>query len=294
MRRPFAFILLLILASPACVFAYTTPKQIKETVTFIFSRNSREQAVPRGTGFFVGVRDERKRTTFYTYLVTAKHVALNAKNQLLDSLYIRMNAGDGSQFQEVPLVQGGKSCFFTHTDPSVDLIVIPVAVDTGKFQVKFLPDSMLATKKIFSSEEITEGDDVFFVGLFTPHAGAKKNYPMVRFGKVAMIPEEKVIFTDRGTELYLVEGETCAGQSGSPVFLYLNPARNLGKYMLGTRYYLAGILQGGFWDAGKFDFSGESRVDLTNSGISAVVPAYKLSEILFSDEMRAHRRELKG
>lgn len=40
--------------------------------------------------------------------------------------------------------------------------------------------------------EISEGDDVFFSGLFESHYGQLKNQPIIRFGKVALVTDEKI------------------------------------------------------------------------------------------------------
>jgi hypothetical protein len=40
--------------------------------------------------------------------------------------------------------------------------------------------------------EIQEGDEVFFCGLFESHYGQQKNQPIMRFGKVALMTDEKI------------------------------------------------------------------------------------------------------
>ncbi|MGE5308294.1 MAG: hypothetical protein ACM3OC_04355 [Deltaproteobacteria bacterium] len=274
-----------VLLFPRILTAYTTPKDLKDSVTFIFGKNEQQEFVAKGTGFFVCVKDEQNPEKFYTYFVTAKHVMLDPSGALTGSVYIRLNTLDGkSDFLEVPLISGSTSCFFTHSDPSVDILVIPIAVDMSKYKVKFIPDAMLTTPREFLEREITEGDDVFFIGLFTPHIGGKKNYPIIRFGTVALMPEEKVWLENRERDLYLIEAEACGGNSGSPVFFHL----------AGGRVFLAGVLMGGYWDSRTFDLvDSTKRVEMTNAGIAAVVPAYKLSEVLSSKELREHRQAVR-
>ncbi len=51
---------------------------------------------------------------------------------------------------------------------------------------------------------ITEGDDMFFVGLFTPFYGSKENLPICRFGHLAMLPDEAITVNgvrDRSTSI---------------------------------------------------------------------------------------------
>jgi hypothetical protein len=52
-----------------------------------------------------------------------------------------------------------------------------------------------------------------------PVIGTRRNYPVIRFGRVAMITEEKVKFGDYEADLYLVETGSYGGNSGSPAWL---------------------------------------------------------------------------
>ena len=69
-----------------------------------------------------------------------------------------------------------------------------------------------------------KSSDVFFIGLFTTYYGERKNVPMFRFGRVAMLPADRIPWQDRPetppelAELYLLETQTYGGNSGSPVF----------------------------------------------------------------------------
>ena len=58
--------------------------------------------------------------------------------------------------------------------------------------------------------KIAEGDDVIFAGLFTGHIGQKKNQLIIRFGKVSLISDEKILWHDINKQpiycdLYLLE-----------------------------------------------------------------------------------------
>lgn len=68
---------------------------------------------------------------------------------------------------------------------------------------------------------------------------------MVRFGRVALMTQEK-ISTDLGySELHVVECQTFPGNSGSPVFLVLGPLRKPGV-LGGFRILFFGIMHGFF------------------------------------------------
>ena len=181
-------------------------------------------------------------------------------------------------------------------DPTVDLAVIPCVPDEAVFDFKCLPQDMLTTKELFEKNHIREGDEVFFTGLFTGHVGAKKNYPIVRFGRVAMLTDEKIGWNNTLLDLYLIETQAFAGNSGSPVFFYLGPERESSAKATGqSQLLLAGVLMGTF-SSGQEVKIGQTKDALLlqeNMGIAAVVPAYKLKEILFSNELRNMRNSLK-
>ena len=73
------------------------------------------------------------------------------------------------------------------------------------------------------------GHEVFFVGLFSQHAGKLRNLPIVRFGNVSRPPLEPIAVRlsddpadETVTEIdgYLVEARSWGGHSGSPAFWY--------------------------------------------------------------------------
>lgn len=122
------------------------------------------------------------------------------------------------------------------------------------FDFKFILYSMIATKEIMNKNKIAEGDNVFFTGLFTSNKGQKRNQPIIRFGKVALISDEKVEWTEdpdkpaKFMDLYLLESLSFGGNSGSPVFFHLSPLRTPGQISItGPNIFLAGIMRGYYY-----------------------------------------------
>ena len=195
-----------------------------------------------------------------------------------------------------PLFQMGHiEQFFFHTDPTVDLAVIPILPNQNVIDFKMLPDDLIADAKKFKELKITEGSDVFFTGMFTPHLGQQKNYPVVRFGKVALVTDEKVNWNGTPMDLYLIETSSYGGNSGSPVFFYLGADRDPGSLYVGPpQLFLAGIMMGAFQNIAPIQAIGTSVIPISTSnlGIAAVVPANKLRELLDSDAMKAQRKAL--
>jgi len=270
------------------------PPEVKSVVVFIFVERE-GKLVPNGTAFLVGVKNPSEPTIFSVYLVTARHVLYKPDTtELLDKVYVRVNKKDGgSEVGTIPIkVTGDNKTVFVHSDPSVDIVAIPFLPDQKRFDFKFLPDELITTQKDYDSLKIREGSDVFFTGLFTPYPGSEKNYPVVRFGRVALFTDEKIEWQGKQMSLYLIEAGSYGGNSGAPVFFYLGSDRDPGSLIVGPPVLkLAGIMQGTFRDAQEIKVIETKPIaySTSNMGIAAIVPAYKLHELLFSEELKQQR-----
>lgn len=194
----------------------------------------------------------------------------------------------------VPLTGDGALSVYEH--PTVDLAVIPCLPDQSVIDFQFIPDEMMTTKAGFPELHISEGSDVFFSGLFAQFIGQNRNYPITRFGRVAMMPDEKIPWQDAEgrplemVDLYLLETQSFGGNSGSPVFFYLGSDRVPGSIVLGSPVIkLAGVIKGTFRDASPLVMANQNVIPLSlqNVGIAAVVPSYHLHEILFSEPVKS-------
>lgn len=286
----------LALIVPEEVPAASVPPEVKSTVGFVYILNQKNEKVANGTGFFVGVKNPEKEGYYAQYFVTAKHVLKTPdhKSWLL-GFFLRLNKRDGTtESVPVPITLEGKDkTILTHPDPDVDLVAIPMLPDQKTFDFKFLPDDMLTTKKDFDDLNIREGSDVFFTGLFSPYPGYEKNYPVVRFGRVALITDEKIEVEKGHTmNLYLVESASFGGNSGSPVFFQLGSDRNPGSIIIGPHVIkIAGVMMGSFQDIQPIKIVETAKIPVASSsmGISCVTPAYKLHELLFGKEAKKSR-----
>lgn len=271
------------------------PSETKSVVAFIFIANEAGKLIPNGTAFFVGVRDSSNPKSFSVNMVTAKHVLYKPKTtDFLDKIFVRLNKKEGgSQISAIPLIaEGKKGNIFTHSDSSIDIAVIPFLPDQEKFDFKFLPADLITTKDAYKELKIREGSDVFFTGLFIPYLGAERNYPVVRFGRVALVTDEQIEWQGKLMDLYFIEVGSYDGNSGSPVFFYLGSDRDPGSLVVGSPILkLAGVMQGTFLDAHEIKIVETKKLPIAVSsmGIAAVVPGYKLHEILFSNELKEKR-----
>jgi hypothetical protein len=285
-------VILSALGGPA--FTAPVPTEVKSVVVYLLIERD-GKLVPNGTAFFVGVKNPSNANLYAVYLVTARHVLYKPKTKdYCDKVFIRINKkGGGSEIGTIPLVISGENRnVYVHGDASVDLVAIPMLPDQGKYEYKFLPDEYLTTKEDYDKLKIREGSDVFFTGLFSPYPGAEKNHPIVRFGRVALVTDEKIEWDGQNMNLYLIEAGSYGGNSGSPVFFYLGSDREPGSLLVGSPILkLAGVMQGTFLDAQEIRAvdTAKAPISLSNMGIAAVVPAFKLKELLDSDALKKAR-----
>ena len=289
-----AFLILQSIYAGERALAGPIPPEVKSVVVFIFIEME-GKLVPNGTAFFVGVKKPTEPTTFTVYLITAKHVLYKPDTtEFIDKVHVRINKrGGGSEVSTIPItVEGDNKNIFFHSDPSVDVVAIPFLPDQTRFDFKFLPDEFITTQEDYDNLKIREGSDVFFTGLFTPYLGSEKNYPVVRFGRIALVTDEKIEWQGKQMSLYLIEAGSYGGNSGAPVFFYFGSDRTPGMLTVGKPILkLAGVMQGTFRDAQEIKIieTKKTPISVSNMGIAAIVPAYKVHELLFSKEMKRRR-----
>lgn len=313
MRKFICGFLLAVGFSVSPSIAATIPPNIKKAVTFIFPADTQGNPLrdpktnnphPYGTGFFVLVKNETGGAGGFGYLVTARHVLRGPDGKDFTRIFLRLNKLHGdAEFIPMDLVQGGHSIVYTHPDPSVDIAVIFGMPNEDTFDFKVVPDDMLTDRTSFSHLNIAEGSEVFFTGLFANYYGDHRNNPIVRFGRVAMLPEDRIAWQEEATkppqfvELYLLETQSYGGNSGSPVFLYLGADRVPGAMVVGPPVImLAGIMRGSFNEGRPIGFVQPDAglpipISTQNIGIAAVTPSYLLHDILFSDELQKFRAD---
>jgi hypothetical protein len=245
-----------------------------------------------GCGFMLVVPFAGENPTHGTlYAVTNAHVigqvAVRGGTPTL-----RLNKHDGATM----LLPVDDAQWVRHPDGD-DLAIAQLgAVDES---VRF---KALSTHHLVTVEDIADfatGADVFSVGRFVTHDGRQRNTPAVRFGHVAMLPYEPIL-TGQGLkqESFLVDARSIPGQSGSPVFLYrgIQTMGSMeGKGPAGIRIRLLGI------DYAHRDFDpvlDDLRRPLVprqwveqNTGMMAVVPAWKLAELLDDEDVVARRAD---
>lgn len=274
-----------LLLSPNVFGQAPVKEELLETVNFLYpyAIENGQLAVGAGTGFAI-----KQAETGQSFLVTAKHVLTQKSGEYFPNLCIRLGTKDGSDFIPVKLSGKGAARILTHaTEPDTDIAVIPnqdIPLPRGttvdRWVGTHLGMSLLATKEHFSTGAVQLGDEVFFMGWFQPYFGQTRNYPIVRFGRLSFRTDEKIPWQEQAKtsmlDLYLIEAWPTRGNSGGPVFFHPNLQRKPGTFNVGgPTILLAGILKGFF-----------GMPQQAHAGIGAVVPAFRLREILSHESTR--------
>jgi hypothetical protein len=245
-----------------------------------------------GTAFVVEVPIDE--TYGCLHLVTAKHVA----DAVGADFVIGFNGKDG-----MPLFvkNGGVPWYLHPTEPdSVDAAVLPFAsARTHEYDISPIPIQIFADEARINEYGIGLGDEVFSVGLFTRYFGLTTLIPIIRTGNIAMMPKERVPLGPFGlTEAYLTEGRSIGGLSGSPVFcrntvkIPRTNQRGEIKHVAGVgQIHLLGLVHG-HWDL-PIGFSESEKLEAVNMGVSIVIPAKRILEILYGPALVEARRATK-
>lgn len=293
MNKKLSVILVALAVGAPMVNGSTIPPGLKRHAAFIF-QNDGTNSLPIGTCFSVGVPNSKSTNGgHFQYLVTAKHVLVDTNGLMRSNLWVRVNRWKGGT-EMLPLhTDKFMRPLFVHTNGSVDLAVVDWAPAQEEFDFPFLSIDLLAGRDAVSSGKLAEGDDVFFPGLFVNYYGNSNNVPVVRFGRVSILPIEPIHWGREKCELYLIESTCFGGNSGSPVFVRYSVDRDGGLRLGGGELFVAGVLIGYFNDLQPLRWVDVAAVPVNanNSGISAVVPAYLIRDILYLPELKRLRGE---
>lgn len=242
-----------------------------------------------GSGFLVSVPSETSKGRGYVYAVTNSHVIREAGSPI-----IRLNTKEGAM-EILPIDERA----WVHHPDGDDLAICQLRINTEKYRVKYLPISMFMSQEIIAKEKIGAGDEVFMVGRFIGYDGKQQNTPTVRFGNIAIgtvqpMPHPRGYLTDS----FLIETRSLSGYSGSPVFVHILPfskrpemegwSAQRGPWLLGVdwghEHFFEKVLE---QDGTETQ---EKRKVRTNSGITNVVPVWKLLELLNIKEFAEMRK----
>lgn len=248
-----------------------------------------------GTGFIINVPCSYNRKFIHRYVVTNQHVIADDETPA-----IRFNTVDGG----VDIVETQYSDWVIPVSPEDDIAVWHYPPQPHHQHISQMLD-LIADEDTIREYSFGYGDDVFTLGRFIDVDNQQRNYPVARFGIVAAMPEVPIPSGGGVNKMvYLIEMRSRSGFSGSPVFIYLPPLPNLwdnGRRELHqtrqdfNRPWILGIQSGQMPVSGPEAFAAESGdreiAQQYGSGISTVVPGYKLKKFLLEDEQLIKDRQ---
>lgn len=272
---------------------------LSSTVVFLLAGTP---SVPIGTAFVVGYPIPKDEKRVIPLLVTAKHV-IAGRDQVLGRFSTKEGKSTATVQYDLAGLRASKD-YWEHPDKGVDIAVFR----TPHFEVTNytpLPLDLVVTKETFTTEQIAQTDRVIFPSLLVNFMGLARNYPVMRNGSIALVPEEEVPMryelagsvVETKQEVILVDATSIPGASGSPVFLWPGPRVKGGAFTLGgTRPILLGVMHGFYpslpRDLLKIETSEARQMFAENSGIAIVFPSWRLREILELKELQARMGEI--
>lgn len=253
-----------------------------------------------GSGFIAEVDSSLIDFGGFFYAVTNSHVIIEGKSSV-----IRVNTTK----DDFAIIETDARDWYHHPDGD-DLAVIPFHPDITRYRLLHVPLELFITRQLMKDANLGAGDEIFMVGRFIGYDGKQQNEPIVRFGNLSLT-NPVPIKHERGyrQESFLVEMRSLSGFSGSPVFIPIEISPlNMPRPQAGELYtheeapYLLGIDWGhrNVYEEVLEKQPDENGHDIcveegwkvkTNTGISYVIPAWKLRELLYIEELVEMRRK---
>jgi hypothetical protein len=302
----------------------------KNAILFFFHKSSPTNYDPLGTGFIVQVASihyphiyipipfvGKNVLNFHPYyFVTAKHVLFDEKGDLRQDVYLRFNNNtNGISWTPLSaLITNQWDRVFFSTNKAVDMAIVTMNLPSkwpkesstnvywpNNVSLSGFDSSLLLTPEKMAKYQVREGYDMFFIGLFVQFYGSYRNYPVCRFGHLAMTPDEGISVAGMPKQkLFLMETPAYGGNSGSPAFfrtkrsIPILKVLNLLSSKSGEhdKIILAGIVEGGFLFPSEVQIPNTPLRGYTeqNADMAVIVPATYINEVLFSKEEIQNRK----
>ncbi len=274
-------------------------RDLSSTVIFLFENRDDD---PIGTAFVVSYPVPGEEGSYVPLVVTAKHVLGNLE---VVSGRFSLRSGLSTGFVEYRLsALRRQGDVWEHHEEGVDIAVFRT-LEFERMDYKGIPIEAIATRETFLELDINATDRIMFPCLLQGFMGTTRNYPVIRDGSIALIPDERVpVVIEIGDreiredqEVILCDATSIGGASGSPIFLWPGPRLREGYFHPGEgKILLLGVMQG-FYKAKRRELAGHraSWFDLgfeENTGIAIVFPSWRLLEILESEALSERIRKV--
>lgn len=250
------------------------PPGLRHSAVFLVEERA-SRFVPCATAFIVSVCQDDSNEG-YSFLVTARHCLEQANKTA--RIFVRLNTESGFIDHPIPHIDG----WLQHATNDVAILHFDLPADSV---IAAIPHSMLLESD--SETYLSEGDEVAFVSLFSPHPGTRRILPVLRTGRIALLPHELVhvqLGSRQSAEVsaYLIESYSWGGCSGAPTFVNC-PSKSSDLRLMG--------LVNGHHELYR-EISGEPGVRVPlNAGMAIVVPSSCIIELLDAEmELNSDRK----
>lgn len=278
---------------------FTIPSWVTNSCVFIMQGHE-----PKGTGFLIFINEY---DTTFCYLVLAKHVIQSVLSNSNAPLAVRFNlkGKDTAEIINFKTFEFNGKRWAEHTNSAVDLAVMPLSIfdrikdlDIGFAIVDSPTHDYFATSQWIEKYNVAPGDQVFTLGL-VPYLYSKTQMNLVlsRFGNISLLPKKEIVLPGGEQKAYFLACPAFGGNSGGPAFVLIERSEKGQVLIAGWRFALLGVVTE-FVPSPlrikEINLPEEAQKKglqlIENTGISKVVPADYLTEILFSDSQKNFRK----
>jgi len=239
---------------------------------------------PIATGFLLGRKLQDESNTYRVYLVTNRHVFVTAQGVPLREVHLRFNMTDvskGTKYYKVDLLANDKPIWFQHTNPAVDIAVLPINTDVLRADTVewffFQDNDQAVLARDFTAAGIGTGDGVFVLGFPLGMRGLARNYVIVRHGIIARVDDE--VLKDH---YYYIDASAYPGNSGGPV-IHKPEIVAIQGTTANPQASLIGVISTGveYQDVAVSQQTGAARVVFTEqTGLIRIVPIDSVLEVV--------------
>jgi len=244
----------------------------------------------------VHIPSEAHAPRSYLAAVTNRHIIEEEKAPV-----IRLNTKSG----DTDILDFTPESWIFHPDGD-DVAVRPIGLNLDHHKFLSIPTKYILTPQLAEDLGIGLGDDLYLAGRYINHEGRQRNIPTVRFGTIAMMNEEPIQgYQDYMQESFLAEVRTIGGYSGSPVHVILPRERwdehpdykHLSEpghlqWLLGIEWCNVPLTPQPILRRSKGKLHPHPKYFAReNTGMSGVIPAWKILDILNLPRLRAMRQK---
>ena len=234
---------------------------------------------------------ENETKSLHYYAISNRHVVKK-------SPVVRLNKHDGTT-DVIPLSQDD----WIWTEDQ-DVAAAPISYNQAHKYLFVSVASRFLTTHVARQVDVGIGDEVFMVGRLVNHTGKQQNSPSLRWGHISMMPFEPVYHASNRRneqESFLVEIHSLSGYSGAPVFVRpfsteklfatLPPTENPRTAEEEFKQYFKQLPVGPWLLGVEWGYINNHDQRENNTGISGVVPAWHIAELLNCEKLKAQRAE---